>query len=96
MMDAVRHAIHVRLLSDPDHGHQIQHDPDTFVQQITGVGGAPTFRYMWQRSLGSGRDRIALTTLDRVLSGRWPVKSGSSEVTIKLLEWPRTLRAPMP
>ncbi len=67
MMDAVRNAIRVRLSSDPDHGHQIQEAPDTFVHRITGVGGTPTFRYMWQRSRGSGRDRIDLIMLDRIL-----------------------------
>ena len=69
MMDALLNAIRVRLSSDPDHGYQIQEDPDTFLHRTTGVGGAPTFRYMWRRSHESGRDRIRLIMLDRVLPG---------------------------
>ena len=36
MMDALLNAIRVRLSSDPDHGYQIQEDPDTFLHRITG------------------------------------------------------------
>ena len=66
-IDELRQAIRARLSRAPTEGHQIQKSPDVFISVITGVGGAPTFRYMWRREQLPDAEELCLIAVDRVL-----------------------------